>query len=65
VRIAATSTQAWECDRAIVLGDRERYALAKLALFSTFDERTNPAQIRGSLEVTPAMATDLLEKLDL
>lgn len=65
VRLAAGATQAWERDWARILGDRERYALAKLALFSVFDERANPAEVRGGFEITPEMATDLLEKLDL
>jgi hypothetical protein len=65
VRLAAGATQAWERDRDLTLGDRERYALAKLALFSAFDERANPAEMRGACEITPEMAVDLLEKLDL
>jgi hypothetical protein len=65
VRLAVRATAAWERDRDLVLGDRERYALAKLALFSAFDERANPAEMRGSLDVTPEMAAELLEKLDL
>jgi hypothetical protein len=65
VRLAAHATAAWERDRDLVLGDRERYALAKLALFSAFDERTNPRELRGAFEVTPEMAVELLDKLDL
>jgi hypothetical protein len=65
VRITTGATEAWERDRDFALGHRERYALAKLALFSAFDERANPAEMRSSLDVTPEMAFDLLEKLDL
>ncbi len=65
VRVASAATEAWEREREFVLGDRERYALAKLALFSAFDERTNPGEMRGSVNVTPEMAAELLEKLDL
>jgi hypothetical protein len=65
VRLAAGATEAWERERAFALGDRERYALAKLALFSAFDERANPAEMCGSFDVTPEMAIELLEKLDL
>jgi hypothetical protein len=65
VRLAAGATESWERDRALFLGDRERYALAKLALFSTLDERANPSDVRGSFEVTPEMAAELLDKLDL
>lgn len=65
VRLAVRATAAWARERELTLGDRERYALAKLALFSAFDERANPAEMRGSCEVTPEMAVELLEKLDL
>lgn len=65
VRILAGATEDWEREREIILGDREFYALAKLALFSAFDERANPAELRGPLEVTQTMAAELLEKLDL
>ncbi len=65
VRVPTGATQGWERERAIPLGDRERYALAKLALFSAFDERANPSELRGSLDVTPEVAAALLDKLDL
>lgn len=65
VRLAAGATEAWQRERELALGDRDLYALAKLALFSTFDERANPAAMRGSVDVTPEMAVELLEKLDL
>jgi hypothetical protein len=65
VRLAAGATEAWERERGCIVGDRERYALAKLALFSVFDERENPAQVRGPFEITSEMAADLLDKLDL
>ena len=65
VRLAVSATQGWERERECILGDRERYALAKLALFSAFDERENPAEMRGSFEITPEMAADLLARLDL
>jgi hypothetical protein len=65
VRLADDAAQEWEHDHDLVLGDRERYALAKLALFSVLDERANPTELGGSIEVTPEMAVELLEKLDL
>jgi hypothetical protein len=65
VRLGAGATEAWERDRSFALGDRERYALAKLTLFSAFDERANPGEMRGCFELTPEMAAELLEKLDL
>ncbi|MDR3717747.1 MAG: hypothetical protein P4K98_03025 [Bryobacteraceae bacterium] len=65
VRLAGDATAAWERERDFVLGDRERYALAKLALFSAFDERENPAAVRGRFDIAPDMAVELLQKLDL
>jgi hypothetical protein len=65
VHLAGDATADWERERARVLGDRERYAIAKLALFSAFDERPNPAELGTSVEVATAMARALLEKLDL
>jgi hypothetical protein len=65
VRLSTGVTEALERDRDFALGDRERYALAKLALFSAFDERANPGEMRGCFELTPEMAVELLEKLDL
>jgi len=65
VRLAGDATAEWERERACLLGDRERYAVAKLALFSAFDERENPAAIRGCFDITPDMAVELLQKLDL
>lgn len=65
VRLAGDATAEWERERACVLGDRERYAVAKLALFSAFDERENPAELGTLVDVTVEMATALLDKLDL
>jgi hypothetical protein len=65
VRLAGDATAEWERERDFVLGDRERYALAKLALFSAFDERENPTAVRGCFDITPDMAVELLQKLDL
>jgi hypothetical protein len=65
VRLAGNAAVAWELERGCGLGDRERYAIAKLALFSVFDERANPAELGASVEVTTEVAMALLEKLDL
>ena len=65
VRLAGNATAAWELERGCVLGDRERYAIAKLALFSVFDERANPDAIRGCFDIAPDIAVELLQKLNL
>lgn len=65
VRLADNATAEWEREQDHILGDRERYAVAKLALFSAFDERENPAKLGNFVEVTAELAAALLEKLDL
>lgn len=65
VCLAGDAAAEWERERACALGDRELYAVAKLALFSAFDERANPAEMRSAVDVTADMAVALLEKLDL
>jgi hypothetical protein len=43
---------------------RERYAVAKLALFSAFDERENPAALSAApVRVTPGQAEELLRQI--
>lgn len=65
VLLAGDAIKQWEYDHRCSLGDRERYAIAKLALFSAFDERTNPKEMGRPVQVTPELAGALLEKLDL
>ncbi|MGD0000484.1 MAG: hypothetical protein ABSE21_10325 [Bryobacteraceae bacterium] len=65
VWLCAGSAEAWEQEHDRRLDDRERYAVAKLALFSAFDERPNPEAARAPVEVTAAAAARLLERLEL
>jgi hypothetical protein len=65
VGLCAGAAEAWEKEHGRRLDDRERYALAKLALFSAFDERPNPGAAQAPVEVTAEAAASLLERLDL
>lgn len=65
VRLRAGAAEAWEQEHGRSLDDRERYALAKLALFSAFDERPNPGAAQAPVEVTAELAASLLERLEL
>lgn len=65
VRLCAGAAEAWEKEHGRRLDERERYALAKLALFSAFDERPNPQAAKAPVEVTAETAARLLERLEL
>lgn len=65
VSLRAGSAERWEEEHGRRLDDRERYAVAKLALFSAFDERPNPEAARAEVEVTAEEAARLLERLQL
>lgn len=65
VWLCAGAAEAWEKEHGRRLDDRERYAVAKLALFSAFDERPNPQAARAPVEVTVEAPARLLERLEL
>lgn len=65
VSLCAGAAEAWEQEHERRLEDRERYALAKLALFSAFDERPNPRAAQAPVEVTAEVAASLIERLEL
>jgi len=65
VRLSNGAAGAWEREHGRRLEDRERYALAKLALFSAFDERPNPEAARAAVDVTASAAEALLVRLEL
>ncbi len=44
VVLADRDVRAWEAARARTLSSTERYAIAKLALFQSFDERAGPPE---------------------
>ena len=65
VGVRSDAAEMWEKEHHRRLDDRERYALAKLALFSAFDERPNPQAAQAPIEVTAELAASLLERLEL
>ena len=64
VYLPTDATAPWETSHSRQLSATERYAVAKLALFQAFDERT-PAQMKPPVHVRAADAQALLDTLDL
>ena len=65
VCLPGSALHAWETAHGRTLAGNERYALAKLALFSAFDDRANPAALRAPIEVSASQAAELLDRLEL
>ena len=55
----------WEARHARELSPTERYAVAKLALFQAFDERTAPGQMKDEVRVRQADVEAIIETLGL
>lgn len=62
VRIAEAAIRGWEVCHDRALAGNERYALAKLALFSAFDERQDPAAMKVPIDVEEESVATLLER---
>lgn len=52
-------------DAMRTLAENERYGVAKMALFSAFDERESPAAMREPVRVTAGQVEELLGRLGL
>ena len=66
VLLGQTAMRAWQqAHEGRELSSTERYAVAKMALFQAFDERTTPAQMSGEIHVRPADVDGIVESLDL
>jgi hypothetical protein len=63
VFLGAAQIDGWQRDRARELNSTERYAIAKLALFQAFDERSSPAEMRQPVAVRPADLGAIAERL--
>ena len=65
VFVSENSIRDWEQahDRQLTL--TERYAVAKLALFQAFDERSDPARMRDEVRVRQADVDGIIESLGL
>lgn len=55
----------WEQSHGRTLSATERYALAKMALFTAFDERPAPADMKWPVQVRAADVSEIIEKLGL
>lgn len=65
VRLQHKALNEWEAANGRPLRDNEKYAAAKLALFSAFDERANPEAMRQPVEVDGAALTHLLQQVGI
>jgi hypothetical protein len=65
VFVSEPAIEAWQRSHARELTPTERYAVAKMALFQAFDERTDPAQMRNEVRVRNADVEGIIETLDL
>jgi hypothetical protein len=65
VRLQQEALGEWETANGRPLRDNEKYAAAKLALFSAFDERPNPEAMRQPVEVDGAALNHLLQQVGI
>jgi len=65
VHVTTESIEAWETRNNRSLSSSERYAIAKMALFSAFDERPHPDAMREPVRVTPGAVHAILETLNI
>ena len=54
ILIAGAAVAAWQSAHRRELSSTEVYALAKMSLFQAFDERANPAHMKGDVHVSEA-----------
>jgi hypothetical protein len=65
VFLADEAIKGWEAAHERTLNSTERYAIAKLALFHAFDERTAPALLKEDVRVRLADVEEIVETLGL
>jgi len=65
VLIAASALDPWQREHGRQLGSTERYAIAKLALFQTFDRRETPAAMSEEVLVNSEDVAAFLATLDI
>jgi hypothetical protein len=65
VFVAGEAVSQWEAAHRRELTSTERYAIAKMALFQAFDERSNPGEMREEICVRPADVEAILETLGI
>jgi hypothetical protein len=65
VMVSEPSIRIWQQTHGRELSLTERYAVAKIALFQAFDERSDPARMRDEVRVRNADVDGIIETLDL
>jgi hypothetical protein len=65
VLVSELAILEWQQAHTRELSLTERYAVAKIALFQAFDERPDPAQMRGEVRVRNADIDGIIETLGL
>jgi len=65
VLVPDSSIAAWEAEHGRQLSETERYAIAKMALFQAFDERSTPALMKADVLVRIADVEAIVETLGL
>jgi len=65
VLVSATAVESWEQSHERQLSGTERYAVAKMALFQAFDERSTPAQMKEEIRVRNADVDAIIDTLGL
>lgn len=65
VSLPCAAIRAWETLQRRTLTSTERYAVAKLALFSALDAAESPEQIPEPVVVDAMQASDILSSLDI
>jgi hypothetical protein len=65
VMVSDSAIAVWEQAHARQVSPTERYAVAKMALFQAFDERTTPEQMKEPVRLRPADVEGIIESLGL
>jgi len=65
VFLADPVVQGWQAEHSRTLSSTERYAIAKLALFQAFDERSTPAGMQDPVRVRRADLDGIVDSLEL
>ncbi len=65
VMVSHSVIAEWERTQARNLSATERYAVAKMALFQAFDERSAPEQMNQPVRLRPADVQGIIESLGL
>ena len=65
VLVADAAIASWQQAHARELSSTERYAVAKMALFQAFDERSAPEQMKDAVRLRHADVEGIIETLGL